>query len=131
MPGTVSTASRQFQHTLREVWASGSAMADITAFLGITKDQLIRLRGVLELPLRLDRSKRVKPPRHKDPTPEAIAAACAEIRRKHMEQRRAEDPGRVYQRTETDFVRFRLDYNREGGRPDEPLEALMDNFGES
>jgi hypothetical protein len=128
MAGTVSTASRQFQQTLREVWASGSAIAEITAFLGITKDQLIRLRGVLELPLRLDRSKRVKPPRYKDPTPEEIAAACSEIRRKHMEQRLAEDPSRVYHRTETDLVRFRID--RETGRGDDALENLIDNFGD-
>ncbi len=128
MPGTASTACKQFQQSLRNVWASGSAMADITAFLGITKDQLIRLRGVLDLPLRLDRSKRVKPPRYKDPSPAEIAAACAEIRRKHMAQRQAEDHGRVYQRTETDLVRFRLD--GKAGREDDALESLIDNFGD-
>jgi hypothetical protein len=90
---------------------------------------LIRLRGVLDLPLRLDRSKRAKPPRHRDPTPEEIAAACAEIRRRHMEQRLAEDPGRKYLKPETDPVRFRLD--QESGRGDDALESLWDNFGDS
>jgi hypothetical protein len=128
MPGTVSTACKQFQTALRDVWASGSAMADITAFLGITKDQLIRLRGVLELPLRLDRSKRAKPPRYKDPTPQEIAAACAEIRRKHLKQRQAEDPDRVYPKAERELIRFRL--AAESLRGDDALESLLDNFGD-
>jgi hypothetical protein len=128
MPSTVSTACSKFQATLRSVWASGSAMADITAYLGITKDQLIRLRGVLELPLRLDRSKRCKPPRHRDPTPAEIAAACAEIRRKHAEQRKGEDPSRVYQRADRDLIRFRLAI--ESARSDDALESLLDNFND-
>jgi len=129
MAGTVSTASKQFQAALRDVWASGSAMADITAYLGITKDQLIRLRGVLKLPLRLDRSKRAKPPRHRDPTPEEIAAACAEIRRRHLEQRMAEDPSKTYHRSERDLIRFRL--ADDTTRAEDALENLMDNFGDS
>ena len=70
MRGTVSTACSTFQATLRQVWASGSTYADMTMFLGVSKDQLFRLRDRLKLPLRLDRSTRKKPPRHKDPTPE-------------------------------------------------------------
>ena len=128
MPSTTSTASKQFQSALRHVWASGSAMADITAFLGITKDQLIRLRGVLELPLRLDRSKRVKPPRHRDPTPAEIAAACAEIRRKHLEQRKSEGADRVYHKPPKDLVQFRL--ASDWSRGDDALESLLDNFGD-
>lgn len=128
MPGTTSTACKQFQTALRQVWASGSAMADITAFLGITKDQLIRLRGVLELPLRLDRSKRAKPPRHRDPTPAEIAAACAEIRRKHLEQRMAEGEDRVYHKPPSDLIQYRLAADLSRG--DDALESLLDNFGD-
>jgi|APCry1669188879_1035177.scaffolds.fasta_scaffold44844_2 hypothetical protein len=108
MKGTVSTACHQLQQSLRSCWASGSTIADIVDFLGITKDQVIRLRGVLALPLRLDRSKRAKPPRHRDPTPGEIARACAELRAKHLEQRRNEPKDRVYHR-EDQVVQFRVE----------------------
>lgn len=60
-----NTAAASVQACIREVWASGSTIAELTAFVGITKDQFIRLRAVLKLPLRLDRSLRAKPPREK------------------------------------------------------------------
>lgn len=128
MPGTVSTACKAFQATLRHVWASGSTYADMTMFLGVSKDQLFRLRDRLKLPLRLDRSKRQKPPRHRDPTPDEIAQRCAELRTRHMTARLAEPADKVYRKPERDFVRFRLEYPREGG--DDVLEQLMDNFGD-
>jgi len=109
MRGTVSTACQQLQESLKSCWASGSTIADIVGFLGITKDQVIRLRGVLELPLRLDRAKRAKPPRHRDPTPEEIARSCAELRAKHLEQRMNEPKDRVYHRPEDEMVRFRVE----------------------
>lgn len=105
-----STACQQFQAALREVWASGSTYTEMVEFFGVTKDQLYRLRDVLCLPLRLDRSKRKKPKRYRDPTPEEIAAACAEMRAKHLEARRSE-PLRTY-RTEKDVIRWRLDQAR-------------------
>jgi hypothetical protein len=112
MRSTVSTACRQLQASLSNCWASGSTIADIVEFLGITKDQVIRLRSVLSLPLRLDRSKRAKPPRHQDPTPGEIARMCAELRAKHLEQRLSEPKDRTYHKPESDIVRFRveLDY---------------------
>ena len=58
-----NTAAASVQASIREVWASGSTIAELTAFVGITKDQFIRLRSVLKLPLRLDRSQRAKPQR--------------------------------------------------------------------
>ena len=125
MPGTVSTACKTFQATLRSVWASGSTYSEMTLFLGVTKDQLFRLRDRLQLPLRLDRSKRKKPPRQRDPTPREIAKACAEIRAKHLEQRRAEDPSKVYPKCERDLVRFRLTI--EPSRGDDALERWVDN----
>lgn len=126
MPSTVSTACKTFQAALRRVWSSGSSIAEVTCYLGITKDQFIRLRSVLKLELRLDRSQRAKPPRHRDPTPAEIAAACAELRAKHLEQRRSEDPSRVYQRQDRDVPRYRLEGPRIIG--DNQLESLMDNF---
>lgn len=98
----------------------------MTDFLGISRDQIIRLRDRLSLPLRLDRSQRKKGPRHGDPTPDEIAKRCAEIRAKHLEARRNESP-RVY-RTVTEMVQFRLEraIDVEG----DPLEELLDNFGD-
>lgn len=127
MPGTVSTACKTFQATLKRVWASGSTYAEMTLFLGVTKDQLFRLRDRLSLPLRLDRSKRKKPPRQRDPTPEEIEARCAEIRAKHLEQRRNEPADRKYA-SRRDFIIFKLDRARE--RSVDPLEQLMDDFGD-
>ena len=126
MPGTVSTACRTFQATLRKVWASGSTYAEMTEYLGVTRDQVIRMRDVLRLPLRLDRSQRRKGPRHKDPTPEEIAAACAAIRARHLESRRNE-PDRVY-RKHDEYVRFRVE--RASELSSDPLEDLIDNFGD-
>lgn len=127
MPGTVSTACKTFQATLKRVWASGSTYSEMTLFLGVTKDQLFRLRDKLSLPLRLDRSKRKKPPRHRDPTPEEIAAACAEIRAKHLEQRRNEPDDRTYV-NQREVVVYKLEHTR--GRSNDPLEQLLDSMGE-
>jgi len=126
MPRTVQTACKQFQSALRHVWASGSSIAEVTQYLSISKDQFIRLRSVLKLELRLDRSQRAKPPRHRDPTPDEIAAACAALRAKHFDQRRNEDPGRVYQRPERDPPRYRLEGFTGGGENE--VEKLLDNF---
>lgn len=75
-----NTATIEFQ-TLRLQWASHSSMAAICSFWTITKDQLIRLKGVADLPPRHDRRFRFKPPRsaYRDPTPREIAQACREI----------------------------------------------------
>lgn len=126
MPGTVSTACKTFQATLRRVWASGSTYSEMTLFLGVTKDQLFRLRDRLPLPLRLDRSQRKKPKRQRDPTPEEIAAACRELRAKHLEQRRNE-PERCY-RPGSRLLQFRVEAER-GGRGTDPLEQLIDDMG--
>ena len=124
--GTVSTACQTLQRTLRRVWASGSTYAEMTLFLGISRDQITRLRDRLHLPLRLDRSLRKKGRRHADPTPEEIARACAEIRARHAETRRAEAP-RTY-RTVHEMVQFRID--RATSIDGDPLEELIDNFGD-
>lgn len=48
---------------LRVQWASYLPMAAICSHWTISKDQLIRLRNVWQLPLRLDRKRRYKPSR--------------------------------------------------------------------
>lgn len=47
--------------TLRVQWDTHSSYAAICTHWTITKDQLVRLRNVLPLPLRLDRRKRHRP----------------------------------------------------------------------
>jgi hypothetical protein len=75
-----STATIDFT-TLRMQWQSHSAIAAICTHWTITKDQLIRLKHVCDLPPRHDRRLRFKPLQPaSDPTPEAIKQACYEIR---------------------------------------------------
>ena len=128
MPSTVSTACRQFQGALKKVWASGSTYIEMTLFLGVSKDQLFRLRDRLELPLRLDRAKRQKPARQKDPTPHELAQRCKEARARHMQQRLAEPAGRTYRKSEHEFVLFRLQEPSE--QQDDALERLIDDCGD-
>jgi hypothetical protein len=127
MPVKISTACQTFQASLRHVWASGSTYAEMTLFFGVTKDQLFRLRDRLQLPLRLDRSKRQKPPRYRDPTPEEIAERCAELRAKHLEARRNEPKDRSYRKS-SDIVQYRLE--AESGSYGMSLEEWLDNCGE-
>ena len=125
--GTVSTACQTLQATLRSIWATGSTYAEMTMFLGVSRDQITRLRDRLGLPVRHDRSKRKKGPRHGDPTPKEISSRAAEMRAKHMATRMAEPP-RTY-RTVTETVIFRIERSRE--MRNDPLEELLDNCGDS
>ena len=126
MRRTVSTACRSFQSLLTNVWASGSTYAEMTSFLGVSRDQIIRLRDRLHLPLRLDRSKRKKGPRHGDPTPAEIRQQCAAIRAKHLADRLAEPADKTYRKSEPDFIRYRFDAPQERG--DDPIEGLIDGI---
>lgn len=101
MAGNTATIDIQ---TLRLQWCSHSSMAAICTYWSITKDQLIRLRDVLPLPKRLDRSLRYKPARsaYRDPTPREIAQACREIQAKWDDTTRA---ARAGQRQELVHVR--------------------------
>jgi G3E family GTPase len=67
---------------LRIQWDSHSAMVAICTYHTITKDQLIRLKGVVPLAPRHDRRFRFKPKRseYRDPTPSEIRAATKRIR---------------------------------------------------
>ena len=124
--GTVSTACQTLQATLRQIWATGSTYAEMTMFLGVSRDQITRLRDRLGLPVRHDRSQRKKGKRHADPTPDEISARAAEMRAKHMAARMAEPP-RAY-RTVTETVMFRVE--RSHDLRNDPLEELLDNFGD-
>jgi hypothetical protein len=124
--GTVSTACQTLQATLKSIWATGSTYAEMTMFLGVSRDQITRLRDRLGLPVRHDRSKRKKGPRHGDPTPKEIAARAAEMRAKHMASRLAEPP-KTY-RTFTEMVLFRVERSHE--LKNDLLEELLDNFGD-
>ena len=67
--------SRINVETLRVQWASHSSYAAICEFWTVTKDQLVRLRNVLPLPLRHDRRLRCRPERADNPTDAEIAAS--------------------------------------------------------
>ncbi len=124
--GTVSTACQTLQATLKSIWATGSTYAEMTQFLGVSRDQITRLRDRLGLPVRHDRSQRKKGKRHADPTPKEIFARTAEMRAKHMATRMAEPP-RTY-RTFRESVMFRVERSRE--MRNDPLEELLDNCGD-
>jgi hypothetical protein len=67
--------SRINVETLRVQWNSHSSYAAICEFWTVTKDQLVRLRNVLPLPLRHDRRLRCRPERAEKPTDAEIAAS--------------------------------------------------------
>lgn len=62
--------------TLKLQWSSHSSYAAICSYWTITKDQLVRLRDVLPLPLRTDRKLRYRPPRSMEhPSPAELRAS--------------------------------------------------------
>ena len=60
-------------------WMSHMAIAELCVLHGISKDQVIRLRDVWELPKRHDRRLRARPKKTRDPTPAEIKELCKEI----------------------------------------------------
>jgi len=86
-----NTAVIDFQ-TLRVQWASHSSMFAICAYWNISKDQLIRLKTVAELPPRHDRRFRFKPKRSetRDPTPAEIEQRCKEVQARWDDRTRQE-----------------------------------------
>jgi len=76
MAGVTSTISiEQF----RIDWRDNKPISLLCEMYSVTKDQVIRLRDVWQLPLRNDRRLRHKPVRQADPTPQQIRAACAKF----------------------------------------------------
>ena len=81
MAGVTATISVT---AFRADWNTHMPIAALCERWTITKDQVLRLRDVWNLPLRNDRRLRFKPKRSemRDPTPREIAQACREIQAK-------------------------------------------------
>jgi len=106
MAGNTATIDLQ---TLRIQWASHSSMFSICTHWTITKDQLIRLKAVADLPPRHDRRFRFKPKRSemRDPTPTELEARKAAIRAtwdEDTEQRRRGIKSEPYQMPEIELT---------------------------
>ena len=89
MAGVTATISVT---AFRADWDTHMPMRALCERYTITRDQVIRLRDVWDLPLRNDRRLRFKPKRSemRDPTPREIIQACKEIQAKWDERTREE-----------------------------------------
>lgn len=94
--------SRVCIETLKVQWGSHSSYAAICSFWTITKDQLVRLRNVVPLPLRNDRRLRFRPGVYVRPSPEEIAASEASLDLAPMVAARATNESALW----TDEVRL-------------------------
>lgn len=74
----------------RSEWLSHAPIMALCQKFSITKDQVIRLKHLWDLPPRHDRRLRFKPVRQRDPTPREIAQACREIQARWNEEVREE-----------------------------------------
>ena len=64
----------------RADWESGLPIAVLCSSYSISRDQVVRLRDLWDLPLRHDRRNRKRQAGYRrDPTPEEIRARCLEI----------------------------------------------------
>lgn len=64
----------------RADWQSGLPIAVLCSSYSISRDQVVRLRDLWDLPLRHDRRNRKRQAGHRrDPTPEEIHQRCLEI----------------------------------------------------
>lgn len=80
----------------RAMWAAAEPVAHIAAAFGVGADTVNLLRVRLGLKARTARTRAARRSPAADPTPEEIAAACAELRSRHVAKRLAEPPGRKY-----------------------------------
>lgn len=87
MAGVTATISVA---AFRNDWQTHMPIAALCQRWSITKDQVIRLAVVWELPRRHDRKLRAKPVRQRDPTPREIAQACRDIQATWDERTREE-----------------------------------------
>lgn len=76
MRGNTATISLT---AFRADWLTHMPMRALCERWTISRDQVIRLKHVWNLPPRHDRRLRAKPVRQADPTPREIAQACREI----------------------------------------------------
>lgn len=79
MAGITATISVE---SFRADWCDHTPIVQLCEMYSITKDQVIRLRDVWQLPLRNDRRLRSKPERQRDPSPAEIEAACLRIQQR-------------------------------------------------
>lgn len=87
-------------------WMTHMPMRALCDRYTITRDQVIRLAVVWELPRRHDRRLRQKPRRQADPTPREIAQACREIQARWSEEVREDRC--VYKRQPVTLSRIEL-----------------------
>lgn len=76
MRGSTATISVA---AFRADWLTHMPMRALCERYTISRDQVVRLKHVWQLPPRHDRRLRAKPKRVPDPTPREIAQACREI----------------------------------------------------
>jgi hypothetical protein len=89
MAGVTATISVA---AFRADWATHMPITALCDRWTITKDQVLRLRDLWELPLRNDRRLRYKPKRceYRDPTPREIVKACKDIQARWDDRTREE-----------------------------------------
>lgn len=101
MAGVTATISVT---AFRADWSTHMPISALCERWTITKDQVLRLRDVWQLPLRNDRRLRFKPKRseYRDPTPAEIVEACRMIQAR-WDDRTRED--RAVQKTQRVILR--------------------------
>lgn len=99
-------------------WNAGLPIALLCQAYSISKDQVVRLRDLWNLPLRHDRRKRKRQAGHdSDPTPEEIHLRCLEVQATWSDRMRQER----YWEKHRDWVVPNVDIFSEGiAWPDEP-----------
>ena len=111
--------SRVCIETLKVQWGSHSSYAAICTFWTITKDQLVRLRNVVPLPLRTDRRLRFRPDAYERPTPEEVAASEASLDLAPMVAARATNESALW----TDEIRLQRQVTKPTAFQIQPVET--------
>lgn len=83
------------------MWDAGLPVDRICERFDLTHDAVNRVRARMGMPPRTPRTRAERREPTRDPSPEEIAALCAELRAKHMAKRLAEPATRKY-RTDTE-----------------------------
>jgi hypothetical protein len=117
MAGSTATISVA---AFRADWMTHMPMRALCQRWTITRDQVIRLKHVWDLPPRHDRRLRAKPVRQRDPTPREIAQAKKEIQAGWTEEIR--EDRRVIKSVPVTLTRIEMN--------DEAREAFEDQAGD-
>lgn len=78
------------------MWSDGVPVDRICLAFKLSHDAANRVRSRLGLPARTAKTRAARRAPARDPTPDEIAAACAELRAKHLQRRRDEPTTRRY-----------------------------------